>query len=174
LSQAKFVVASDSVNINTQLSFIDSSANLPTTWLWDFGDGSTSTLPNPIHQYQQTGIYIVSLTVGNCAGSSAFIDTVVILATTVKYPNPSIGIKLSPNPSSGLFNLQVTNTENGTYQCVIYAMDGKQMYMNTFAKNTTTLNTPINLHGVAAGVYVLTVSAPSGQVYHCKVVVERY
>ena len=43
-----------------------------TSWLWEFGDGSTSTQQNPVHVYQQDGVYSVRLTVrdGNgCAES---------------------------------------------------------------------------------------------------------
>lgn len=32
-------------------------------WLWDFGDGKTSTEPNPVHEYSTVGAYDVSLTV---------------------------------------------------------------------------------------------------------------
>ncbi len=34
-----------------------------TSWLWDFGDGSTSTEQNPVHIYNNTGTYFVKLTV---------------------------------------------------------------------------------------------------------------
>lgn len=33
------------------------------SYLWDFGDGSTSTESNPIHQYNETGNYTVTLTI---------------------------------------------------------------------------------------------------------------
>jgi len=33
-----------------------------TKWLWDFGDGTTSTLQNPIHIYSKLGTYTVKLT----------------------------------------------------------------------------------------------------------------
>jgi PKD repeat protein len=33
----------------------------PTTWLWDFGDGSTSNVSNPTHTYTQTGVFSVKL-----------------------------------------------------------------------------------------------------------------
>jgi PKD repeat protein len=36
-----------------------------TNWLWDFGDGSTSTLKNPVHQYAAAGSYTVVLIVKN-------------------------------------------------------------------------------------------------------------
>jgi PKD repeat protein len=34
-----------------------------TSWLWDFGDGSTSTAQNPSHSYSAAGVYSVSLTI---------------------------------------------------------------------------------------------------------------
>jgi PKD repeat protein/uncharacterized protein YfaP (DUF2135 family) len=40
-----------------------------TSWLWNFGDGSTSTLQNPSHTYTTAGVYNVSLTVGGTTGS---------------------------------------------------------------------------------------------------------
>ncbi len=42
----------------------------PTAWLWDFGDGSTSTLQNPTHTYTQDGAYDVTLRVTGANGVS--------------------------------------------------------------------------------------------------------
>ncbi len=36
-------------------------------WLWNFGDGTTSTLQNPVHTYADTGNYTITLTVINLA-----------------------------------------------------------------------------------------------------------
>ena len=52
-----------------KVSFTDLSKNNPTSWLWDFGDGDTSTKQNPEHRYGDPGYYTVSLTVTNSAGS---------------------------------------------------------------------------------------------------------
>jgi PKD repeat protein len=38
-----------------------------TSWSWDFGDGTTSTLQNPTHTYTAAGTYDVSLTVNGSA-----------------------------------------------------------------------------------------------------------
>jgi PKD repeat protein len=43
--------------------FYDLSSGSPKSWLWNFGDGTISTLPNPEHVYQAEGLYSVSLTV---------------------------------------------------------------------------------------------------------------
>jgi PKD repeat protein len=51
------------------VSFSDQSAGVRTSWLWDFGDGNTSTESNPIHAYSLPGQYTVKLTVTNSFGS---------------------------------------------------------------------------------------------------------
>ncbi|MFO7678366.1 MAG: PKD domain-containing protein, partial [Thermoplasmatota archaeon] len=35
----------------------------PYSWSWDFGDGTTSTLQNPTHTYQQTGMFTAMVNV---------------------------------------------------------------------------------------------------------------
>jgi len=51
------------------VSFFDASTGGPTSWHWDFGDGGTSNDKNPVHLYNQTGKYNVTLTVANDCGS---------------------------------------------------------------------------------------------------------
>ncbi len=69
---ADFRVASTQECPGTNISFIDQS--IPDTtltgWLWNFGDGNTSTDRNPVHFYTQGGTYDVSLTVTNILGCS--------------------------------------------------------------------------------------------------------
>jgi PKD repeat protein len=50
-------------------SFLDGSSGA-TSWLWDFGDGNTSTDQLPIHTYATHGVYTVSLTVSNDGGTT--------------------------------------------------------------------------------------------------------
>ena len=51
------------------ISFTDQTGNYPDSWLWDFGDGNTSTLRHPSHNYADTGLYTVTLTATNEQGS---------------------------------------------------------------------------------------------------------
>jgi len=50
------------------VEFIDKSSKSPTSWLWDFGDGTTSTLQNPTHEYSTNGYKTVKLKVTNTYG----------------------------------------------------------------------------------------------------------
>jgi len=62
-SQDKFIIeAGDAV------SFTDNSIDAA-SYLWDFGDGNSSTFANPRHTYADTGNYVVRLTITSEAGS---------------------------------------------------------------------------------------------------------
>jgi PKD repeat protein len=50
------------------VSFFDLSSGSFTGHLWNFGDGSTSTLPNPVHTFISSGTYSVSLVVSGPGG----------------------------------------------------------------------------------------------------------
>lgn len=58
-------------------------------WLWDFGDGTTSTLQNPSHQYSQSGVYTVQLSTSNCAGTDARTRTDYLDIQIVEPAQPS-------------------------------------------------------------------------------------
>ena len=62
-----------------QVQFNDLSTNNPTEWEWDFGDGQTSTLQNPMISYSAPGSYTVSLTVTNAGGVDSETKTAYIV-----------------------------------------------------------------------------------------------
>jgi PKD repeat protein len=51
------------------VDFTDLSENVPTSWLWSFGDGGISTAQNPAHTYTEVGSYTVTLVAFNDGGS---------------------------------------------------------------------------------------------------------
>lgn len=57
-------------NAPLEVRFVDQSTGPATTWLWEFGDGATSTLKNPIHTYASAGAYNVTLTASNSSGTN--------------------------------------------------------------------------------------------------------
>ena len=64
-----------------QVAFTDLSSGHPTSWSWDFGDGTTSTSRNPNHTYVNPGIYSVALTASNGSGSDTKTRTAYITVT---------------------------------------------------------------------------------------------
>jgi len=84
---------------NTPLSvtFTDQSTNTPTSWSWDFGDLSTSTLQNPVHSYISAGTYTVTLIVTNAFGADTLIKTNYI--TVSNPPNFSVDTTITEGDS---------------------------------------------------------------------------
>ena len=56
-----FFVPNAQAQIFEDVLFEDISLGKILFWNWDFGDGNTSSLQNPVHQFQQKGVYIVNL-----------------------------------------------------------------------------------------------------------------
>jgi PKD repeat protein len=69
-------------NIPLSVAFTDLSKRFPTSWVWDFGDGSELVFTqNPVHIYDSLGIYTVKLTAGNAAGHDIIEYVDYIIAT---------------------------------------------------------------------------------------------
>lgn len=73
--------------IESDVRFMDLSSDYGEEWLWNFGDGEESTQQNIIHQYQDTGFYDISLTVGHngCYNTLTVPDYVHILEPLAKF-----------------------------------------------------------------------------------------
>ena len=67
-SVADATCSGDSIFFKNQSVSNGSALN---SWLWDFGDGQTSTLQNPAHKYAKAAVYTASLTVISATGCSA-------------------------------------------------------------------------------------------------------
>jgi|GEM_PF-6386990 PKD repeat protein len=87
------------------VQFTDSSLNMPTSWSWDFGDGSSSTLQNPGHIYYSGGLYTIGFTAANTAGSSSLNATNYISVCQAGF---------SVIPDQGTAPLTVNFTDNST------------------------------------------------------------
>lgn len=81
-----FIATPRDVCAHMPVTFTDLTTGAVTNWLWSFGDGSTSTDQNPIHAYEDTGYFDVTLFVCNagCCDSIKFKDYIHI--------NPPIAI----------------------------------------------------------------------------------
>jgi len=154
-----FIAVPDTVCIGDIVQFTNSSTQALTATLWNFGDGSTSTLAQPQHAYAAPGTYNVTL-IGiasqSCSDTviktvvvrtpplvSAGFDTVYCNSNTIvnlSTPSPSGGIWLGNgilNPNTGTFNPSFVGV--GTFQ-VFYS------YTDVFGcSNSDTALVTVNL-----------------------------
>ncbi len=123
--------------VGNLVQFTDSSLNAQ-TWLWNFGDGDSSTLQNPTHLYSTTGSFTVSLITSDNLGCSSHyifsnpivvhpvptasattIDTVGCSPLTSTFTQNSINATSYlwnfGDPASGALNTATTSTATHTY-----------------------------------------------------------
>jgi gliding motility-associated-like protein len=113
-------------NCTTGANFTNLSTTSPGTdltsisFLWNFGDGQTSTSVSPIHVYANPGSYDVTLTVTNSIGC---VDSITKQITVVAPPTATISypISLFCNSNSSLQQVQLSGTGSylgGSYSSV--------------------------------------------------------
>lgn len=78
---AGFTVAGGNCTAPCEVTFTNKSENA-TSYLWTFGDGTSSTQSNPVKTYTTAGKYKVELTASNAQGTHVKSDTVKILGMT--------------------------------------------------------------------------------------------
>lgn len=135
-----------SVTNGSTVTFTNTSIGNVTSYLWNFGDGNTSTEINPVHIYADPGIYDVTLTATNDCGNNTVLKQVVIIST-----DPPTAA-FTANPSSGCAPLTINFTNNST-GAVSYSWDfpGGTPSTSTATNPTVVFNT--------AGTYTVTLTA---------------
>ena len=119
------------------VTFADTSIGSPTSWLWDFGDGATSTAMNPSHQYTTAGTYTVILTATNSCGSNSLTRTNYI---TVASPDK---VYVSPGGSSGNTGIDWAHTVPTIQEAINLVAPGGQIWIR---QGTYLLTSEINVN----------------------------
>ncbi|HAD15092.1 MAG TPA: hypothetical protein DCF33_21930, partial [Saprospirales bacterium] len=107
-------------------------------WLWDFGDGQTSTLQNPVHVYENCGAYQVILIAGNVCGS----DTLVQEISVISFP-------------TAIFDFQVDGLELTLQN---QSTNGDSWLWNFGDGQTSALQNPPPHVYADTGVYIVTLT----------------
>ncbi|MDX2360948.1 MAG: S8 family serine peptidase [Crocinitomicaceae bacterium] len=107
--------AADQASFGSNITFLDVTFNNTSTtgtYLWDFGDGNTSTSANPTHSYATPGTYTVCLTVTTgCGTTQVCHDVTVDEDDSAVDENLMDYISVFPIPASEVVNFQITNAK---------------------------------------------------------------
>lgn len=139
-----------------EVSFTSTSIGAD-SYLWNFGDGSTSTDANPIHTYAATGDYLVSLQVTSGGNDVSYEETINITSTSVEETSLSRSL-VYPNPTKDVINIENARSfTNATY--TLYAINGTVIASgNLSGKNQQV----IDLSDETTGVYYLNILSDDG------------
>ena len=100
------------------IQFVDETTEGPTNWAWNFGDGTTSNLQNPLHVYTQDGLFTVSLVTGNAFGTDTMTQLQYIQIDRPDAPLASDVVICSPD------SVTVSATANGSIKIYDEEFDG--------------------------------------------------
>jgi PKD repeat protein len=120
---------------NGTIQFTDGSSNNPDSWLWDFGDGTTSTAQNPVHTYEASGEYTVCLTAANDTGEDTFCTTINIVISSVDELEAATAFLLFPNPASNVLNIRYDESLSGA-SLTIYNALGQEVLESQLQSST--------------------------------------
>ncbi len=131
------------------------------SWLWDFGDGQTSTQQNPSHQYTQDGVYTVMLTVTEADADHDSRTKVDYISISPASPTIS-----SVSPNQGIQGQTLSSvTLTGTYLSGATSVSfGTGITVNSLTVNSPTqITANITIDPAAApGARSVTVTTPGG------------
>lgn len=149
-----FAMSNDTIQLSDTAYFNDSTPNA-TTWIWDFGDGSSSTQQNPSHQYAAQGLYNVKLTVIDNRSCSNTLTQQILVENQIGLLEWQLSNSWSlyPNPSNGRIILSKENGDWENYNFQIVDAQGRKVAQIAGA-NHSSIEVQTNL---AAGFYQLQV-----------------
>ncbi|MBG16485.1 MAG: hypothetical protein CL853_09055 [Crocinitomicaceae bacterium] len=139
----EFYVSDTLVCVNSDINFTSSSP-LANNWYWSFGDGNTSNIMNPIHQYSSPGLYDISLIVDDGQGC---IDTLIKQQLIEVQQVDAQFTYTSPTACPPIIS-QFNNSSTGATNYNWYFGDG----------STSVIPSPSHIY-TAAGTYIISLVA---------------
>lgn len=120
--------------------------------LWDFGDGSTSTAVDPLHDFRKEGRYNVCLQVKDSACERSVCDTVVLVKPLQE---PLI---VYPNPAGNVLTVSYTLVIGETVNILIYSEAGRLVKRYRQASQSGTNTVPLDISDLKTGFYYVMVN----------------
>ncbi|WP_321423209.1 PQQ-binding-like beta-propeller repeat protein [uncultured Methanobacterium sp.] len=110
----------ENVNGTTAVQFTENSDSHIINQTWNFGDGTTSTLPNPLHTYTKIGTYTVILTV-TLSDNSIVKRAKIVIVDVIE---PSVNASLSGGTFNNTQTVQLKASDDNDNVTIYYTTDG--------------------------------------------------
>jgi len=120
---------------------------------------------------QNLGNYYVSI--GNAKGCYTASDVITIPTgiTGIEDIDPFSGLKIYPNPTSGIFTIEMENQKFGELMILVMTQEGKQVLNHKFEKTTEHFRNQIDLSKQSKGIYFIYLQI-NGLTSNKKIIIE--
>ena len=183
-ANSQFYIFADSLNAGNYFAYNLSWTSGATSYLWDFGDGTTSSQQYPFHQYAIPGQYVVCLTVtgtytntfgvgSTCSDTycdssivhrmaagfqMSQVNVIPLSVTGIKQTEKEIGLNAFPNPMTDELAIEATTTNDTKLTFVLVDALGRLVLTGNLNNSKTTINTS----NLEKGFYSLSVTNEKG------------
>ncbi len=182
---ADFIILQDSLNPGIYWCWNNSTTSSPSSsifYLWDFGDGTTSTQPYPTHTYSGLGVYAICLTISepnNC--TSVHCDTIVVsvkasgttlnvlppgATASVEDNNSFKGLTTYPNPVVDKFTVSFNSTSEKLVSVTITNLAGQTIESTDYFAKQGQNKLAVNTSDLQAGIYLIKIKDKSANDIH--------
>lgn len=135
-------------------TFSSAASLYASNYKWDFGDGGTSTLPNPSHTYATYGTYNVRLIVDDCVMKDTVMQPVNIISTGGVRENTLLNaVKLFPNPVGNVLHIETPLTN--------VSVNITEVIGKTAVAEMMLSSRSLPVSGLAPGIYFLNITDKS-------------
>lgn len=187
---AAFTLWEDSTNAGQWYAINNSTGFGPPNYLWDFGDGTTSTLPYPTHTYAVPGNYVICLTVSDNYGCSSIMcdstsglrisqqqainslmGSLTVMAPQVGITENKItvdGIKLFPNPMLDVSTIEFNSTMSATAKVEVVNILGSVVSSDDVFISKGNNELKLNTSSLESGIYIINIISESGVIARVK------
>lgn len=176
---SSFYIFSDSLNTGNYFAYNLSSGTGSLSYLWNFGDGTSSSQQYPFHQYAVPGQYIICLTVTGTDSSATCSDTYCdsssvhriaagfqmsqinvkpMSVTGIKQVENVIGLKAFPNPIADELTIEATTSNDQKLNYILVDALGRAILTGNLNDAKVTINTS----NLEKGFYSLSVTNEKG------------
>ena len=138
------------------------------TYTWDFGDGGSSSQPNPIYNYITSGAYIVCLTITDSCGND-FVCQIINASDTLSIKNLTFEnlVEVFPNPTNGIITIVIPKSSTNNLEISIYSMIGNLVWVGSnplfesMNGSKDLSKTQIDIKELSAGPYLIKIQSES-------------
>jgi hypothetical protein len=149
---------------------VNQSSGDSINFIWEFGDGDTSSSPYPNHQYDSAGYYNICLTVYNDSCTNTYCDSTFYAWKTSGPPmnhiiinNPTAinqvqavpAVSIFPNPANNVLMIRTSNIH--ATDIVVYDMQSRETLRQKFVPQ-------LDISLLSSGIYIIEITGAEGSV----------
>ncbi|MEM8889454.1 MAG: PKD domain-containing protein, partial [Bacteroidota bacterium] len=151
--------ASFSYDLNGLSLTLYNNSSTGAEYNWDFGDGNTSKDFEPVHNFDSIGTYMVSLETSTICGADTVSMEVEVSSATSISPDQLLAVSVYPNPSTGIFFLEIEDLKGDKLNIQVTDIRGRQVLASDLKVLGAKAKEQIDLSGNPQGIYFLNVQA---------------